>query len=64
MIAANFCEIAQCGEIDLPNHVKTLCYSNISALGREISVFRSFPHFYVNSLKYTIFTKNLKISEI
>ena len=64
MIFAHFGEMAKCGEIDLPNHVKTLCYSNISALGREKSVFRSFPHISVNTPNYTIFTENLKNCEI
>ena len=64
MISAHFREMAQLGEIDLHNPIKTLGYSNIPALGREMSVFRSFLHFYVNSLKFPNFTKNLKISEI
>ncbi len=64
MISAHFGQMAQLGEIDLQNHIKTLGYSNIPALGREMSVFRSFPHFYVNSPKSSISTKNLKIGEI
>ena len=64
MISAHFGQMAQLGEIDLQNHIKTLGYSNIPALGREKSVFRSFPHFYVKSPKSQIPAKNLQISEI
>ena len=63
MISAHFGKMAKIGEIDLPNHVKTLGYSNISALGREMSVFRSFPHFYVNSQKHTISQKTSKLAK-
>ena len=64
MISAHFREMAQLGEIDLHNPIKTLGYSNIPALGREMSVFRPFPHFYVNSPTSSNFTKKLEISEI